>query len=76
MVVVIIIIIVDSEIGVVADFVPSQLSSRWGIATFIGIAIIFAGTQYFILAYVKQTNKEIRARALHLDLTHIIVSIA
>jgi hypothetical protein len=69
-------IILDSEIGVVADFIPSQLSSSWGIATFIGITIIFAGTQYFILAYVKQTNKKIRARALHLDLTHIVVSIA
>ena len=73
--VVIFTIIVDSEIGIVADFIPSQLSSSWGIVTFIVIAIIFAGTQYFILAYVKQTNKEIRARALHLDLTHIIVSI-
>lgn len=69
-------IILDSEIGVVADFIPSQLSSSWGIATFIGITIIFAGTQYFILAYVKQTNKKIRARALHLDLTHVVVSIA
>ena len=76
MAVVIFTIIVDSEIGVVADFIPSQLSSNWGIATFIGITIIFAVTQYFILAYVKQTNKETRARALHLDLTHIVVSIA
>ena len=43
---------------------------------FIAIAIIFAITQHFILAYVKQSNKETRARALHLDITHIIVSIA
>jgi hypothetical protein len=74
--VVIFTIIVDSEIGVVADFIPSQLSSSWGIAIFIGIAIIFAGTQYFIFAYVTQTNKGIRARAPHLDLTHVVVSIA
>jgi hypothetical protein len=76
MAVVIFTMIVDSEIGLVADFIPSQLSSSLGIATFIGITIIFAVTQYFILAYVKQTNKETRARALHLDLTHIVVSIA
>jgi len=73
---VIITVLIDSEIGVVADFIPSQLSSNLGIAAFISIAIIFAVTQYFILAYVKQINKEIRARALHLDLTHIIVFIA
>ena len=49
---------------------------RTGIAVFIAIAIIFAITQHFILAYVKQSNKETRARALHLDITQIIVSIA
>ncbi|HEY9387686.1 MAG TPA: hypothetical protein VIP70_11650 [Nitrososphaeraceae archaeon] len=76
MIAVIITVLIDSEIGVVADFIPSQLSSNLGIAAFISIAIIFAVTQYFILAYVKQINKEIRARALHLDLTHIIVFIA
>jgi hypothetical protein len=76
MLVVIITIIVDSEVGFVADFIPVQLSSSTGIAVFIAIAIIFAITQHFILAYVKQSNKETRARALHLDITHIIVSIA
>lgn len=76
MVVVIITVMIDSEIGVVADFIPKQLSSNVGIAAFIGISIIFAVSQYFILAYVKQSNKETRARALHLYLTHIIVSIA
>jgi hypothetical protein len=76
MLVVIITVMVDSQIGYVADFISEQLSSSVGIAAFIGIAIIFAVTQYFILAYVKQSNKETRARALHLDVTHIIVSVA
>jgi hypothetical protein len=76
MLVVIIIIMVDSEVGLVADFIPAQISSSLGIAVFIGIAIIFAITQSFILAYVKQSNKETEARALYLDVTHIIISIA
>jgi hypothetical protein len=76
MLVVIITIIVDSEAGIVADFIPAQLSSSIGISVFIAIAIIFAVTQYFILAYVKQSNKETRARALHINVTHIAVSIA
>lgn len=76
MLVVIITIMVDSEVGIVADFIPAQLSSDVGIAVFITIAIIFAVTQNLILAYVKQSNKETRARALHLDVIHIIVSIA
>jgi hypothetical protein len=76
MLVVIITIMVDSEVGLVADFIPAQISSSVGIAVFITIAIIFAVTQSFILAHVKQSNKETEARALYLDVTHIIVSIA
>jgi hypothetical protein len=76
MLVVIITIMVDSEVGLVADFIPAQISSSVGIAVFIAVAIIFAITQSFILAYVKQSNKETEARALYLDVTHIIVSIA
>ena len=78
MVVVITIITIDSQIGYIADFIPEQVSSDVGVATFILMAVIFAFTQYFILGYVKQTNKEnrSRARALHLGLTHSIVSIA
>ena len=76
MVVVITAVTIDSQIGYIADFIPEQVSSDGGVATFIVMAIIFAVSQYFILGYVKQTNKENRARALHLGLTHSIVSIA
>jgi hypothetical protein len=76
MVVVIITILVDSQIGYIADFIPEQLSSRLGVAVFIAIVIVFAITQYFILTYIKQSNKENRARALHLGTTNSIVSIA
>jgi hypothetical protein len=73
---VIITILIDSEIGVIADFIPEQISSSVGLATFLGIAIIFAVAQYFILSYIKQSNKETRAKALNLDLTYWIVSVA
>jgi hypothetical protein len=46
------------------------------LAIFVGMALIFAVTQYFILVYIKQTNKENLARALSLDLGYWIVSIA
>ncbi|MFY9566201.1 MAG: hypothetical protein WAQ29_07620 [Nitrososphaeraceae archaeon] len=67
---------VDSQIGYIADFIPEQISSNVGVAAFILIAIIFAITQYLILKYVKQSNKENRARVLHLSLTSSIVSVA
>ncbi len=73
---VIITILVDSEIGVIADFIPEQISSSVGLATFVGIAIIFAATQHFILSYIKQSNKEARAKVFNLDLAYWIVSFA
>ncbi len=69
-------LLIDSQTGYIADFIPEQISSSTGVAVFIGIAIIFAITQYFILVYIKQNNKETQARALNFDLTYWIVSIA
>ena len=78
MVVVITAITIDSQIGYIADFIPEKVSSDAGVAAFILMAVIFAVTQYFILGYVKQTSKDnrSRAKALHLGITHSIVSIA
>jgi len=57
MIIVIITVMIDSEIGIVPDFTPEQISSIGGIGVFLGIAIIFVVSHYFIL-YLKQINKE------------------
>lgn len=59
MMVMIVAITADSLVGIVADFIPHQLSSRSGIFVFIIITVILAITQYFILNYVKQSNKRL-----------------
>ena len=68
MLVVIVVITVDSQIGIVADFIPEQISSRSGVSIFIVIAVIFAVTQYLILNYVKQLNKATKDRISHFQL--------
>ena len=65
MLVVIIAIIIDSEIGYVADFIPERLSSSSGVFTFVVITVIFAITQYHILGYVRISNKEIRQNVIY-----------
>jgi hypothetical protein len=69
-------IILDSSTGYVADFIPEQLSSRSGIEAFIGLVIISAIAQYFILSYVKEINLKTRAMVLHLHSIQTIVSLA
>jgi hypothetical protein len=67
---------IDSEIGFVADFLAEMISSPAGIALFICIAVIFAVLQYFILRYIKKLSKESTTKALHLSLTHTAMTIA
>ena len=73
--IVVVTLTVDSQIGIIADFIPEQLASNVGIFLFIGVWTIFAVTQYYILSYVKKSNKENRARVRHLNLIHNIVTI-
>ena len=56
--IVVVTLTVDSQIGIIADFIPEQLASNVGIFLFIGVWTIFAVTQYYILSYVKKSNKE------------------
>jgi hypothetical protein len=73
MMVMIVAITADSLVGIVADFIPNQLSSRSGMFVFVVITVIFAITQYFILDYIKQSNKETRERAFRLQKLHTAV---
>ena len=67
---------VESQIGVIADFIPEQLASIQGIAGFIGIWAIFTVTQYYILAFIKHNYKVRRIRTRFLHLIHHIVTVA
>jgi hypothetical protein len=67
--IIIVTIIVDSEIGIVADFVPENISSNAGVTGFIAIGVIFAVTQYLVLSHLQRVAGTVRARALHPNLT-------
>jgi hypothetical protein len=51
--IVVVTLTIDSQIGTIADFIPEQLASNVGIAMFIGIWMIFAVMQYYILYQEK-----------------------
>ena len=66
---------VESSIGYIADFIPEQLASTEGIATFVGIFAILVVTQYYVLAFVNFNNKSHNIRARFLHTTHKIVTV-
>jgi hypothetical protein len=76
MIIIAVTLTVESQIAVVADFIPEQLASSTGIAAFICIWVIFTVTQYYILAFVKQNNKNSKARTRFLNSIHKIVTAA
>ena len=67
---------IESQISVIADFIPEELTSIQGIAGFIGIWAIFTVTQYYLLALLKHNYKDRRIRTRFLDMVHRIVSVA
>ena len=54
----------------VSDYIYSQLVTSLGIIFFIAIAIVYILGQYFILRFVKDESKEIRAKHLFIRVTH------
>lgn len=75
MIIIAVTLTVESQLSMVADFIPEQLASTTGIVAFIGIWVIFTVTQYYILAYIKQNNKSSKARTPLLNLMHRIVTV-
>jgi hypothetical protein len=73
MIIIAITLTIESQIGIISDFIPEQLASNEGIAAFIGIWAVFVAAQYYILAFVKHNNNNSRARTPFLHLIHKIV---
>jgi len=69
------IILIDSEVGVVSDFIPETISSNAGILLFIGSAILFAITGFFILSHIKQIGIKGGAKILSLGKSHTLVTV-
>lgn len=76
MIIIAITLTIESQIGIISDFIPEQLASNEGIAAFIGIWAIFIAMQYYILEFVKYNNKNSRARTPYLHLIHKILTVA
>lgn len=66
-------LIVDISLSNVSDLI--NISTWWGITTFISIAIAYAIGQYFILQFVKQKSKTIRMKSRHFNKLSTMITI-
>src|SRR5919106_6183459 len=66
-------LIIDISLSNISDIV--SVSTSWGFAAFIAIAIVYAVGQYLILEFVKQKSKRIRMKSPHFNKLSTIITI-
>jgi hypothetical protein len=69
-------LIPDIMINYVSDFIVPILISSWSILFFVIITAVYTVGQYFILNYVNQNSREVRAKDRYLNIIHWIVTVA
>jgi signal transduction histidine kinase len=66
-------LIIDISLSNISDLI--SVSTSWGFAAFIAIAIVYAVGQYLILDFVKQKSKSIRLKSPHFNKLSTIMTI-
>ncbi len=70
------VLIPDIMINYVSDFIVPILISSWSIFFFVIICAVYSVGQYFILRFVSENSREIRAKDRYLNMIHLIVTVA
>src|SRR5215213_2909178 len=66
-------LMIDISLSNISDII--SVSTSWGFAAFIAIAIVYAVGQYLILEFVKQKSKSIRMKSPHFNKLSTIMTI-
>ena len=69
-------LIPDIMINYVSDFIVPILISSWSIFFFVIICAVYSVGSYFVLRFVSENSREIRAKDRYFNMIHLIVSVA
>ena len=72
-VVMVVSILVDSQIGIIADFIPEYLSSPVGLALFVSLTLFSILSSFFLIYYVKLIEDLTVAKYIHFKLIYYVV---
>jgi len=50
-------VLIDSQIGIIADFIPDYISSLLGILLYVGLTIFLILSSFYIIYHVKNIEK-------------------
>ena len=66
-------VLIDSQLGIIADFIPEYLSSTAGILLFVSLIVILILSSFFMIYYVKRVGDLTVARYIHFKLIYYVV---
>ena len=69
-------VIIDSQIGIVSDFIPEYVSSLPGILLYVGLTIFLILSSVFIIYHVKNIEKLTKVKYIHFKLVFFIIFIS
>src|SRR4029078_10679130 len=66
-------VLVDSQLGIIADFIPEYLSSPTGLALFVSLTVFSIFSSYYLINNVKHINSLTVGRYAHFKLIYYLV---
>jgi hypothetical protein len=69
-------ILVDSQIGIISDFISEYLSSPLGVSLFVSLTVFSILSSFFIINYVRRTNSLTEGKYAHFKPIYYLVFVS
>ena len=66
-------VLIDSQIGIISDFIPDYISSLPGILLYVGLTIFLILSSFYIIYHVKSIEKLTEVKYIHFKLIYYII---
>ena len=69
-------VVVDSQIGIISDFISEYVSSPLGVSLFVGLTVFSILSSFFMINYVRRVNSLTEGKYAHFKVIYYLVFIS
>lgn len=69
-------VIIDSQIGIISDFIPEYISSVTGVLLYVGLTVFLILSSIYFIYQIKNTEKMTKVKYIHFKLVFNIIFIS
>ena len=69
-------VVVDSQIGIISDFISEYVTSPLGVSLFVALTVFSILSSFFIITYVKRVNSLTEGKYAHFKVIYYLVFIS